>query len=58
MKYDEVKLGEEVKPSLVPILGAAIIFPLSVLFWIFNYWVGVISSSGAEEGDLVDGEYL
>ena len=53
MKYDEVKLGEEVKPSLVPLLGAALIFPASVLFWVFNYWVSVITSS--VQIDEIDG---
>jgi hypothetical protein len=58
MKYDEVKLGEETRPSLVPILGAAVVFPLSVLFWLSNYCVGVITSSDDDESDMIEGQIL
>jgi len=53
MKYDELKLGKKKNPSVVPLLAASVIFPVSVLFWIANYFLNIIS---LKDDDLEDGK--
>lgn len=54
MKYDELKLGEKTNPSILPLLAASIIFPVSVLFWVVNYFIQIVSLG---DEDFDDGMY-
>lgn len=51
MKYEEMQMGHKTKPSVLPVIAAAIIFPVTVIFWIINHYGGVIESG---EGDWED----
>ncbi|CAG7832486.1 unnamed protein product [Allacma fusca] len=50
MKLDRVGIGEKRGPSVLPILGAAIIFPLSVVFWVVNSVLEIITTDDDTEG--------
>ena len=50
MKLDRVSIGQKKGPSVLPILGAAIVFPLSVLFWILNNFLQIITTNDETEG--------
>jgi uncharacterized protein (TIGR00297 family) len=51
MKYEEMKLGDKVTPSLLPIVLMAIIFPTSVIFWVLNFFFGIITTTAISYAD-------
>lgn len=51
MKYEEMQLSEKTKPSVTPVIAAAIIFPVTVILWVLNHYGGVVESG---EGDWED----
>ncbi|CAL8110544.1 unnamed protein product [Orchesella dallaii] len=51
MKYEEMELGQKTRPSVLPVIAAAVIFPVTVIMWILNHYGGVIESG---EGDWED----
>lgn len=51
MKYEEMQLAQKTKPSVLPVIAAAVIFPVTVIFWGLNHYGGVVESG---EGDWED----
>ena len=57
MKIEKVKIGRKESSSFLPILGAAVIFPLTVIFWGFNYVFRVVTVDDEIEGNYAISVY-
>jgi hypothetical protein len=50
MKLEELKLGKKREPSFLPIAIFAVVFPLSILFWVVNHFFIYLTTPIGEWG--------
>lgn len=47
MKLQEIQIGRKEGPSIIPIVIGALIFPLSTVLWIVNFFFPIVTTSNA-----------